>query len=97
MSETIQDLHEECKFKLGDVVFWDPANLNKEFWTQLSQEEKDRYYTPLMFRNGRKRLFVFITEINQAPGHCVLVPLDDGPVEWMRHTSEFTLADEDDL
>lgn len=80
-------MSDEPKFKLGDAVVFD-----REF-----PPMEAKYYNPLMFKDGKQRVFIFITEINQAPGHCVLVPLDGGPVEWMRHTADFRLATEDEI
>jgi hypothetical protein len=88
----------ECPFKLGDAIVWTPDNFNPKFWENTPLEDRDRYYYSwTMDSRGNPIVFVFITEINQAPGHCVVVSMAGGKVEWMRHTTEFRLATEDEV
>lgn len=85
------------EFKSGDVVVWDESNFNQEFWDDLSEEDRIKYYGPLGYGSERPMLFVFLTEITQASGHCVLVSLRDQRVETMRHTCEFRLATDEEF
>lgn len=85
------------KFKRGDAVVFEPKNFNPKFWDSLSEADRIRYYGPLGYGAKKTKVFVFLTEINQASGHCVLVSLDDQTVETMRHTSDFRLATDDEL
>ena len=90
----------KSKIKRGDVVVWTPDNFNKEFWDNLPEEDRIKYYGPLGYGSEKKKLFVFLTSIfefddalgRRDTGHCVLVDLDDGHVETMRHTEEFRRA-----
>lgn len=73
----------------GTVVVFDPESFNPKFWERLSEEEKIKYYGPLGYGQEKVKRFVFLCEIRNAPGHCVLVSLDDQKIETMRHTSDF--------
>jgi hypothetical protein len=85
------------KFKRGNVVVFEPKNFAPEFWKSLSEEDRVKYYGVLGYGAKELKLFVFLTEITSAPGHCVLVSLDDQTIETMRHTSDFRLATEDEF
>jgi hypothetical protein len=85
------------QFKLGDVVVFEPKNFNPDFWNELSEKDRRKYYGPLGYGQKKKFLFVFICEINDAPEHCVLVSLDNQKVETMRHTRNFRKATEDEV
>lgn len=84
-------------FKPGDAVVFEPANLNPGYWNALTEDERVAYYGPLGYGAKRPVVFVFMGEIRQAPGHCVLVSLDDQHIETMRHTSDFRLVRDDEL
>ena len=83
------------KFKIGTVVVFEPKNFNPDFWNNLSEEDRIKFYGPVGY--GQKKLFVFLAEIKNAPGHCVLVDMDDGHVEVMRHTTDFREATEEEV
>lgn len=85
------------KFKRGTVVVFDPTSFHPDFWDGLIEEERIRYYGPLGYGSEKPKLFVFLTEIMNAPGHCVLVDMDDGHIEVMRHTSDFREATEEEV
>lgn len=42
-------------------------------------------------------LFVFLGEIPNAPGHCILADLKTGKVEGIYHTENFREATEDEV
>jgi hypothetical protein len=84
-------------FTQGTVVVFNPNNFNPEFWNSLSEEEKIRCYGPIGYGSHKPKFFVFLTEIKNAPGHCVLADLDDGSIQVMRHTSDFREATEDEF
>jgi hypothetical protein len=84
-------------FEPGTVVVFEPKNFNPEYWDKLPEEERLEYYGPLGYGAERPRLFVFLCEIKNAPGHCVLVSLDDQTIETMRHTSEFREVTEEEI
>lgn len=75
--------------KIGSVVVFEPNNFNPEFWKQFPEQDKIKYYGSLGYGSNKKKFFVFLTEIKNAPGHCILVDLDDGHLEVMRHTADF--------
>lgn len=85
------------KFKKGTVVVFEPKNFNKKWWKNLSEEDRIKYYGVLGYGQEKQKLWVFLTEIRQAPGHCVLVDMDDGHIEVMRHTSDFREATEEEV
>jgi len=84
-------------FKMGTIVRFNPKNSNRD-WDALSQQEKQqllRRYRDLM--NGSVwDHFIFITEIVQAPGHCVLINQRNGKVSIMRHTKDFIVVPDDE-
>lgn len=75
--------------KTGSVVVFEPKNFNPEFWKRFPESDKIKYYGPLGYGSDKKKFFVFLTEIHAAPGHCLLVDLDDGHIETMRHMADF--------
>jgi hypothetical protein len=76
-------------FKMGTVAVFDPSGFNPDYWNNLSEKDRKKYYGPLGYGKKKTKFFIFICEILNAPGHCVLVDMDDGHVEYMRHTSDF--------
>ena len=61
------------KFKRGTVVVFEPNNLNQKFWNGLTEKDRVKYYGPLGYGQEKLKMWVFLTEIRNAPGHCVLV------------------------
>lgn len=53
----------------------------------------EKYYKEL-FPLGK--LFVFLGEVTQTPGHCVLADLDTGKIIGLYHTENFRTATEDE-
>lgn len=90
-------MKKQKKFKRGSVVVFEPKNFNPEYWKNLSEADKVKYYGALGYGAKKQKLFVFITEIRNAPGHCVLISLDDQKIETMRHTSDFREATEEEI
>lgn len=88
---------EKDNFKLGTVVVFEPKNFNPDFWNNLSEKDRIKYYKSLGYGSDKKKFFVFLTEIKNSPGHCILVSLDDGRIEVMRHISDFREVTEDEL
>ena len=84
-------------FTPGTVVVFEPKNFNLDFWNKLSDQDKIKYYDSLGYGSDKKKFFVFLTEIKNAPGHCVLADLDDGRIEVMRHISDFREVNEDEF
>ncbi len=84
------------KFKMGSVVVFDPESFNPAFWDKLSEEERVKYYGPLGYGSEKKKLFVYLCEINDS-GHCLLVDMDTGLNVLMRHTYNFRLATEEEF
>lgn len=77
------------KFKRGTVVVFEPKNFAPDFWDKLSEEDRLKYYGPLGYGQAKPKFFVYLTKIRNAPGHCILVSLDDQTIETMRHDSDF--------
>jgi len=85
------------KMKPGTVVIFNTDSFNPEFWSKLSEEDKIKYYGSLGYGSNKKKFFVFLTEVKNAPGHCILVDLDDGHLETMRHTYNFREVTEEEF
>lgn len=83
--------------KPGTVVVFDPSSFNPEFWDKLPEADRIKYYGPLGYGADKKKFFVFLTEVKNAPGHCILVDLDDGHIETMRHMSDFREVKEEEF
>jgi hypothetical protein len=58
-----------------------------------SKEDYEKYYKTL-FPTGK--LFVYMGEIRQAKGHCILCDLDTGKIVGMYHTENFREATKDE-
>jgi len=83
-------------FKMGTVVVFDPDSFNPGFWEKLPEKDRIKYYGPLGYGSDRKKLFVFVCEINDS-GHCLLVDMDTGLNVLMRHTCDFRPATEEEF
>jgi hypothetical protein len=89
-------------FEPGTVVVFEPDNFNPEYWNNLSEEDRIKYYGLLGYGQEKKKLFVFICEIldsfdSRPSGHCILISLDDQQIETMRHTSDFRKATDEEF
>ena len=90
-------------FKPGQAVVWESKNFNPDYWNKMPEEDRIKYYSWTGYGQGRSRskVFVFICAIldseGEDTGHCVLIDLDDGHVEKMRHTLEFRVATDEEL
>lgn len=85
------------KFTPGTVVVFDPHTLNSKFWDNLSEEDRIKFYGPLGYGGKEMVRFVFMCEIINAPGHCVLISLEDQSIQTMRHTENFREVTEDEI
>lgn len=85
------------KFKSGTVVVFEPNNFNPEYWNNLSEKDRMKYYGDLGYGSKTPRFFVYLTGIKNAPGHCVLVSLDNQKIHTMRHDSDFREVREDEF
>ena len=83
--------------KPGSVVVFEPKHFNPEFWDNLSEKDRKRSYGPLGYGAKKPKFFVYLTEIVSAPGHCVLVDLDDQSIQTMRHTTDFRVVTDDEF
>ena len=86
----------ECPFKMGDTLIFEPKNFNPDFWNNLSEEDRIKYYGDLGYGKDEIYLFCFMTEHFPQSGHCVLIELGNDKVHTMRHWSDFRLAKEDE-
>lgn len=87
----------KCKFKLGDTVVFDVSSFNPEYWDNLSEKDRKKYYGDLGYGDKALHRFIFICEHNPQTGHCVLISMRNQRVETMRHTNNFRLATEDEV
>lgn len=97
---------EKAVFEPGTVVLWTHKNFNPEHWNGMSEEERIKYhgwagYGAPEYGTFRQKAFVFICPINDADGtdsgHCVLLDMKTGKMEWMRHTVELRAATEEEF
>lgn len=88
-------------FEPGTVVVFEPRNFNQDWWVNLPEADRLRYYGPLGYGAKKPKLFVFLCEIlmpdGHPSGHCVLVSMDNQKIETMRHTSDFRRATEEEF
>ncbi len=61
--------------------------------TSCPSEIYHRYYKDIFPLN---KLFIFMGEIKQIKGHCILCDLDSGKIIGMFHTENFREATEDE-
>jgi hypothetical protein len=58
----------------------------------VSKSMYEKYYK----QDFEGKLFVFLGEIKQCPGHCILTDLKNGKIIGMYHTDNFREATEDE-
>lgn len=85
------------KFEKGTVVVFEPDNFNKKYWEALSESDRLKYYGALGYGQKKPKFFIYLSPILNAPGHCVLVSLDNQKIETMRHESDFREVKEDEF
>jgi hypothetical protein len=73
-------------FDPGTVVAFNPESFDPQYWSALSEEQKFKYFGRMGYGSESPVYFVFLCEIKQAPGHCVLVPMKGGNPITMVHT-----------
>ena len=57
----------------------------------------DEYYKDTFeYSTGNLKLFIFLGEVPQAPGHCILADLDSGLIVGLWHTTNLREATEDE-
>ncbi|NBO36490.1 hypothetical protein EBU91_02985 [bacterium] len=110
--EQLSDLHDQYGWSMDEIEVVVALTMNEmieifgecceeydraDFWNKLSDQDKIKYYDSLGYGSNKKKFFVFLTEIKNAPGHCVLADLDNGRIEVMRHTSDFREVTEDEF
>lgn len=59
----------------------------------ISQDMWDKFYK-YEFQN---KLFIFLGEVPNAPGHCIMANLDSGKIIGLYHTENFREATEEEL
>jgi hypothetical protein len=81
----------------GTVVVFNPRAFNQDWWNAQKEENLLKWYGALGYGQPDPKFFVFLCEIKNAPGHCVLVSLDDQTIETMRHTGDFREVTEEEF
>lgn len=61
--------------------------------SSCTSEIYEKYYKEI-FDN---KLFIFLGEVTNAPGHCILVDLNTGLISGLYHTDNFRIATEDEV
>lgn len=77
------------KIRLNSVVIFDPESFHQNYWNKLSEHLRKRYYGILGYGSKKPKHFVYLGEIKNAPGHCILVDMDTNEVLTMYHTWNF--------
>jgi len=75
----------ESELKINSFVTFDEKSCDKTAY--------EKYYKEL-FPLGK--LFVYLGEVLQAPGHCILADLDTGQIIGLYHTTNFRMANDDE-
>lgn len=83
-------------FLPGDTIVFDPTNFNPEYWDNLSESDRLKYYGDLGYGKEKLTLFTFLCEHSPQTGHCVLVNMDDQKLETMRHINDFRLVTDEE-
>ena len=73
-------------------MFWNGIINDKQ-----KPEDLMEWYGPLGYGQDKPKCFVFLCEIRNAPGHCVLVALDDQKIITMRHIDNFREATDEEV
>jgi len=101
IEDIIMKNYKKYSFIPGQVVLFDPSNFNPDFWNNLPEADRIKYYGSLGYGQNKKKLFVWLSAIldheGNDTGHCVLVDMDDQHIETMRHTSDFRLATDEEF
>ncbi len=84
------------KFKTGDVI-----TLDLDTISNMSEEDKIKYYGVLGYGSKKPKLYTYITNIKAAggycSGHCILISLSDQSIETMRHIEDFRKATDEEF
>ena len=83
-------------FEPGDTVVFEPKNFNQDYWNNLSEDDKIKYYGSLGYGKDQPVFFTFLCYHRPQSGHCVLVNMDNQQVETMRHPQDFRLVTDDE-
>jgi hypothetical protein len=75
------------KINPGTVVVFDEKCVNPFVWKKMSEEDRIKNYGFLGYRSDKIKRFVFLCEIKNAPGHCVLIDLETQQILTMVHTN----------
>jgi hypothetical protein len=77
------------KLKINSLVRFDPTTLNKEYQSGPS------YDTFYKLHEGKT--YIYLGDIVQAPGHCILADMDTGKIEAWYHADNFKELTEDEV
>jgi len=79
----------ENKIRQNAFVVFDIESCPKKIYDEF-------YKDTFEYSTGNLKLFNFLGEVPQAPGHCILVDLDNGSIVGLYHTDNFREANEDE-
>lgn len=65
--------------------------------TTIPENIYKKYYLDKFENKGKLILFIFLGEIPNAPGHCILSDLTNGKIIGLYHTDNFREATEDEV
>ena len=85
----------------NSLVVFDKTTINKEIWTEYYEKEfsyihfsttgsDERYF-------GNLKTFIFLGEVPNAKGHCILGDLETGKILGLYHTENFREANESEV
>ena len=86
------------EFHPGDVVIWAPSH---DIYAGTTEVQRINWYSRLGYGAATRPLFVYVCPINACnlvpgvrmdSGHCILIELGTGRIEWMRHPDDFRYA-----
>ena len=85
----------KTKPELNSFVVFDFCALPERFHSEDDYERDEDY--ELYYKHFEDKTYIFLGEIVQAPGHCILLDIDTGKVEAMHHTDNFRQLTEDEV
>jgi len=77
------------KIRQNAFVVFDKTSIPIEIYT--------KYFLSRFENDGKLKLFIFLGEVPNARGHCILTDLDNGKIIGLYHTNNFREATEDEV
>ena len=83
-------------FRLGDTVVFDSSSFNPDYWNNLSEKTRIKYYGCFGYGRDRPHFLTFLTEHHPQTDHCILISMETQEIHTMCHTDNFRSATEEE-